>query len=70
LATIVCWAGWRKKRGSVWILLLLMGFGLAGTLTGCGGYSNNGGQPTLATVTIVAGSGTLVHSTKIGLTVE
>ena len=70
LATIVCWAGWRKKRGSVWILLLLMGFGLAGTLTGCGGSSNNGGQPTLATVTIVAGSGTLVHSTKIGLTVE
>jgi hypothetical protein len=50
--------------------LLLMGFGLAGTLTGCGGSSNNGGQPTLATVTIVAGSGTLVHSTKIGLTVE
>jgi hypothetical protein len=63
-----------KRFGRVLSVLMLMIAGLSAmaTLNGCGGSSNGffGQQPKTYTVTVIATSGRLSHSTNVTLTVE
>ena len=63
-----------KRLGGVLSLLILMIAGLSAmaTLNGCSGSSNGffGQQPKTYTVTVIATSGRLSHSTNVTLTVE
>jgi hypothetical protein len=67
----------RARRSKLWrlalIAMLLAGAGSVATLIGCGGGGSSGGessQPQTYSLSVIATSGTLSHSTAITLTVQ
>ena len=74
LAAVLCWVGWKRRRLSRFLGLVVVsaiGFSL---LNGCGG-GNSGGvssapQSATYTITVNAASGSLTHSTPFSLTVH
>ena len=67
LATVLCFIGWRKRRGVLQlVLLLVLGAASVGALSGC---SNSTAAPAASTVTVTATSGSVVESATFSLTV-
>jgi len=78
LALAGCLFAFTRRRALRLWLLPLAAIAIFGALTACGGGSNSGGgggggggiQPTTATVTVTATSGTLQQSAKVTLTIN
>jgi N-acetylneuraminic acid mutarotase len=71
LAGVLCFVGFRKRKGFPLLLLLGMSLTGLGLASGCGGGSSGGGsQTSTSTVTVTATSGTLIHTTTFTLVVN
>jgi hypothetical protein len=70
LAVAFCFLGCKKRRRLEMLLFLAASVASLGLLTGCGGSSPPTRQPVTSTVTVLATSGSLQHSTSFSLTVN
>ncbi len=70
LAALVCCVGWKKRRLVQIPPLLVVCAICLGLLNGCNGAGAGRRQPVTSTVTVVATSGSLQHSTAFLLTVN
>jgi len=72
LAIGLCCMGWKKRR--CLLLLLAVSVVALSLLSGCNGISSSGGSaaphPTTSTITVIAASGSLQHTTVLSLTVN
>jgi N-acetylneuraminic acid mutarotase len=75
MAAILCLFGWRKRRGTPLMMLVVLAIIGLGFIFGCGGGTGGSGSgtsppPVTSTVTVTASSGALQQTATISLTVD